>query len=170
MDMFNREDIFNNKLYPAYTNIVRGIENRSIYAPIRNKLERLRKLIAKAYEEVHRLSIYHPTSDIETIYGMIGRINNLAEEIEDLIDEILAEKMLPGRDSETFKQYLRRIKYEVIMNIENDAAALLFDIEHGDEYGVDYYQFEDELIKFIDGTERALSEVGSSIREILRYT
>jgi len=169
MDMFNNENIFNRRLSPAYSNMVGGIRDKSIYSNVRNKLERLRELVAKTYEEVHRLSVYYHTADIGDIYSMIVRIGDLAEEMEDLIDEILEERMPSGRDSEIFKHYLRRIKYEVIMNIENDTSALIYDIEHGDEYGIDYYQFENELIKFIDGAERALTEVGKSIRELLRY-
>jgi hypothetical protein len=167
MDMFNREDIFNSELYPPYTQVVKGIRNGSDYVSIRSKLEKLKKLIRRTYEEVHDLGIYYRTIDIETIAGMIARIEYLAEEMDDLIDEILEERMLPGRDSETFKHYLRRIKYEVIENIENDTSTLIFDIEHGDEYGIDYYQFEDELLKFVYGTERALKEIENSINGIL---
>jgi hypothetical protein len=148
MDMFNREDIFNKDLYPAYTNIVGGIRDRAIYAPVRNKLEKLKQLVRKTYRLVHDLDIEYRNADIEIIASMIGRIAYLAEEMEDLIDEILSEKMPPGEDSETFKQYLRRILYEVIYNIDNDTGILIDEIKHGDEYGIDYNQFEDELVKF----------------------
>jgi hypothetical protein len=168
MDMFNREDIFNKDLYPAYTNMIGGIRDRSIYAPVRNKLEKLRQLIKRTYKIVHDIGIYYRTTDIETIAGMIGRIDYLAQEMEDLIDEILEERIPPSPDSETFKQYLRRILYEVIYNIDNDTGILIDEINHGDEYGIDYYQFEDELLKFVYGTERALKEVEASIDEILR--
>ena len=168
MDMFNREDIFSKDLFPAYTNMIGGIRDRSIYAHVRNKLEKLRHLVRKTYKIVHDLSIEYRNADIEIIAGMIGRIGYLAEEMEDLIDEILSEKMPPSPDSETFKQYLRRILYEVIYNIDNDASALIYDIEHGDKYGIDYYQFENELVKFLDGTERALKEIDNSLGEILR--
>jgi hypothetical protein len=168
MDMFNREDIFNKDLYPAYTNIVGGIRDRSIYAPVRNKLEKLRQVVRKTYKLVHDLNIGYRNADIEIIYGMLLDIDYLAQEMEDLIDEILKERMPPGRDSETFKHYLRRVLGEVIYNIYNDTDALIFDIRHGDEYGIDYYQFEDELAKFLDGTERALKEVEASINQILR--
>jgi hypothetical protein len=168
MDMFNREDIFNRDLYPPYTDITRGIRDRTIYTPVRHKLEKLRRLIRKTYEIVHELDIYYRNLDIEEIAGMLGRIDYLAEEIEDLIDEILKERMPPSEDSEALKNYLNRINYEVIMNIDNDASTLLFDIEHGDEYGLDYDTFEDELVKFIDGTERALKEIENSLNEILR--
>jgi len=168
MDMFNREDIFNRDLYPAYTNIVGGIRDRSIYTPARNKLEKLRQLIRRTYKIVHDLRVEYRNADIEIIAGMIGRIGYLAEEMEDLIDEILSERMPPGPDSETFKQYLARILDEVIYNIDNDTDALIFDIRHGDEYGIDYYQFENELVKFLDGTERALKEIENSLNQILR--
>jgi hypothetical protein len=169
MDMFNRDDIFNKDLYPAYTNMAEEIRDRSIYAPVRNKLEKLRQLVKRTYKIVHDLSIEYRNADIEIIAGMIGRIGYLAEEMEDLIDEILEEKMPPGEDSETFKQYLRRILYEVIYNIDNDTGALIFDIEHGDEYGIDYYQFENELVKFLDGAERALKEIEASLNRILGH-
>ena len=169
MDMFNREDIFNKDLYPAYTNIVGGIRNKAIYTPARNKIEKLRQLVRKTYRMVHDLNIEYRNADIEIIESILGRIDYLAQEMEDLIDEILAEKMPPGEDSETFKQYLRRILYEVIYNIDNDTGALIFDIEHGDEYNIDYNQFEDELVKFLDGTERALKEIDNSLGEILRH-
>jgi len=169
MDMFNREDIFNKELYPAYKNIVGGIRDRSVYTSVRNKIEKLRQLVRKTYRMVHDLSVEYRNADIEIIASMIGRIDYLAQEMEDLIDEILSEKMPPGEDSETFKQYLRRILYEVIYNIDNDTGALIFDINHGDEYNIDYYQFEDELVKFLDGTERALKEIDSSLNEILRH-
>jgi len=168
MDMFNREDIFNKDLYPAYTSIVGGIRDRSTYTPVRNKLEKLRQLIKRTYKIVHDLSIEYRNADIEIIAGMIGRIGYLAEDMEDLIDEILSERMPSGKDSETFKQYLRRILYEVIYNIDNDTDILIDEIRHGDEYGIDYNQFEDELVKFLDGTERALKEIDSSIDRILR--
>jgi len=166
--MFNREDIFNKDLYPAYIHIVGGIRDRSIYAPVRSKLEKLRQVIRKTYKLVHDLRIEYRNADIEIIYSIIARIDYLAQEMEDLIDEILAERMPPDRDSETFKQYLRRVLGEVIYNIDNDTSTLIFEIEHGDEYGIDYYQFEDELVKFLDGTERALKEVETSIDAILR--
>jgi hypothetical protein len=169
MDMFNKDNIFNNELYPAYTNIVGGIRDRTIYASVRNKLEKLRQLIRKTYKIIHDLSIEYRNADIEIIYSIIGRITYLAQEMEDLIDEILAERMPPGNDSETFKQYLRRILYEVIYNIDNDTGTLMFDIEHGDEYNIDYNQFEDELVKFLDGTEIALKEIDNSLGEILRH-
>jgi len=168
MDMFNREDIFNKDLYPAYTNIAGGIRDRSIYTPVRNKLEKLRQLIRRTYKIVHDLRVEYRNADIEIIAGMIGRIGYLAEEMEDLIDEILSERMPPGPDSETFKQYLARILDEVIYNIDNDTDALIFDIRHGDEYGIDYYQFENELVKFLDGTERALKEIENSLNQIFR--
>lgn len=169
MDIFNREDIFNKDLSPAYTNMIGGIRDRSIYAPVRNKLEKLRQLIRRTYKIVHDIGIYYRNADIETIAGMIARVGYLAEDMEDLIDEILSEKMPPGEDSETFKQYLRRILYEVIYNIDNDTGTLIDEINHGDEYGVDYYQFEDELLKFVYGTERALKEIDNSLGEILRH-
>ncbi len=168
MDMFNREDIFNRSLYPPYTNIVREIRDRSIYAPIRNKLEKLRQLVRKTYKIVHDLRVEYRNADIEVIASMILRIKYIAEEMEDLIDEILKEIMPSGKDSETFRYYLNRILYEVIYNIDNDTGALIFNIEHGDEYGIDYDQFEDELVKFLDGTERALKEVDATIDRILR--
>ena len=168
MDMFNREDIFNRDLYPAYTNIVGGIRDRSIYTPARNKLEKLRHLVRKTYRIVHDLNIEYRNADIEIIASILGGIDYLAQEMEDLINEILTEKMPPSPDSETFKQYLRRILYEVIYNIDNDTAALIFEINHGDEYGIDYDQFEDELVKFLDGTERALKEIENSLNQILR--
>ena len=169
MDMFNSEDIFNKDLFPAYRNIVGGIRDRSIYAPARNKLEKLRHLIRKTYKIVHDLGVEYRTADIEVIYGMIGKIGYLAEEMEDLIDEILSERMPPGEDSEAFKQYLRRILYEVIYNIDNDTGILIDEIRHGDEYGVDYYQFEEEFLKFVYGTERALKEIEASLNRILEH-
>ena len=168
MDMFNSEDIFNKDLYPAYTNMVRGIRNKAIYTPVRNKIEKLRHLIRKTYKIVHDLYIEYRNADIEIIESILGRIDYLAQEMEDLIDEILSEKMPPGEDSETFKQYLRRILYEVIYNIDNDTGILIFDIEHGDEYNIDYNQFEDELVKFLEGTEIALKEIDNSLGEVLR--
>ena len=168
MDMFNSEDIFNKDLYPAYTNMVRGIRNKAIYTPVRNKIEKLRQLVRKTYKIVHDLYIEYRNADIEIIESILGRIDYLAQEMEDLIDEILSEKMPPGEDSETFKLYLARILDEAIYNIDNDTGTLLFEINHGDEYGIDYYQFEDELVKFLEGTERALKEIDNSLGEILR--
>jgi hypothetical protein len=168
MDMFNREDIFSRDLYPAYTSIVRGIRDRSVYDSVRNKLEKLRQLVRRTYKIVHDIGIYYRTTDIETIAGMIARVGYLAEDMEDLIDEILSERMPPGEDSEAFKQYLRRILYEVVYNIDNDVGALIEDIRNGDEYNIDYKEFEDELFKFLNGAERALKEIDSSLSEILR--
>ncbi len=99
MDMFNRDDIFNKDLYPAYTNIVGEIRDRSIYTPVRNKLEKLRQLIRKTYRIVHDLRVEYRNADIEIIADMLARIGYLAEEMEDLIDEILKERMPPGEDS-----------------------------------------------------------------------
>jgi len=169
MDMFNKRNIFDKNIYPAYRNIVGGIRDRSTYTLVRSKIEKLRQLIKRTYKIVHDLSIEYRNADIEIIAGMISRIGYLAEDMEDLIDEILSEKMPPGEDSETFKQYLRRILYEVIYNIDNDTDILIDEIRHGDEYGIDYNQFEDELVKFLDGTERALKEIDSSLNEILRH-
>jgi len=89
--------------------------------------------------------------------------------MEDLIDEILSERMPPGEDSEAFKQYLRRILYEVIYNIDNDTGILIDEIRHGDEYGIDYNQFEEEFLKFVYGTERALKEIEASLNRILEH-
>ena len=167
MNMFNNENIFNKKLAPAYTSIAGGIRHIAFSPSVRSKLERLRRLVKKAYEMVHELSVYYHTTDMETTYGMLVRIGYLAEEIEDLIDDILKERMPPGEASETLRWYLNRINYEVFMNINNDVDAFIFDMEHWDEYNIDYYEFERELFKFIDGTERALKEVENSLNTIL---
>ncbi len=168
MDMFNRGNIFSRRLYPPYTSIAGEIGIDIISASIRNKLRRLRRLVIETYETVHDLYIGYRNADIEIIASMIGKIAYLAEEMEDLIDEILAERLPPGRNSEMLKHYLNRIKYEVIMNIENDTGILLHYINHGHEYGIDYYKFERELVKFLNGTERALKEIENSLNILLR--
>ena len=171
MDMFNRRNIFDKNIYPAYRNIVEDV-NISEYKSLKSKFERLRELTREISHQINMLDQYTSYNGryeeyTTATYNILTKIYNLSEEADDFIGDIIIEARESHYNNiESFEWYLKRMEYEIFEAIMGDALHLINYIEKG---YVTTLEFLTELNDFVRGTRRALREVERMIDEVLRH-